>query len=114
MPNIEMILVRFNLDKEDDRKAFELLRRHAAPRKRTAFLKKALLQGLAIELGEKPFARMTRKAKRAKGEEPEISGVATSPARQMSGDRPSLSLPDNACAAETDPEVAALIGSIVQ
>ncbi len=114
MPNIEMILVRFNLDKEDDRKVFELLQKHSAPRKRNAFLKKALLQGLAIELGQKPAAQLTRKAKMAKGEEPKISRVATPAEQPMAGDRPSLPESDNTCAAETDPEVAELIRSIVQ
>ena len=121
MPIIEMILVRFNLDKEDDRKAFELLRKHSAPRKRNAFIKKALLQGLAIELGEKPVARMTRKASKGtrQGEldnhrkEAVLSDMSRVP--QLSpGDGSQIPAKFEAGTAETDTEVAELIGSIVQ
>ncbi len=120
MANIEIISVRFNLAKDDDRRLFEALQKRSDPGKRNEFIKQALMHGLAIELGEKPVAQITKKAsKRVKGEKTdgslgasEISRVA--PAQKMSGDHPSLPLPDNTCAAETDPEVAALIGSIVQ
>ncbi len=114
MANIEIISVRFNLAKDDDRRLFEALQKRSDPGKRNEFIKQALMQGLAIELGEKPVARLTKKAsKRAKVEEPETQ-VATPSAQQMSGDRPSLPVSDNTNAAETDPEVAELIGSIVQ
>ena len=61
MPNIEIILVRFNLDKEDDCRLFELLQKRSMPRKRNEFLKKALLKCMMEEAGGKSVARLTRK-----------------------------------------------------
>ncbi len=43
MPNIEIISLRFNLDKDEDRGLFELLQKRCDPGKRNEFLKHALL-----------------------------------------------------------------------
>jgi hypothetical protein len=46
MPAIEIISLRFNLDKEDDRKLWEELIRRIDPGKRNEFLKKLLLENI--------------------------------------------------------------------
>jgi hypothetical protein len=126
MPNIEMILVRFNLDKEDDRRLFELLRKRCAPRKRNEFLKKALLQCLTEETGEKPGARPIKKQSKGSMQAeldvsrraPAIAGApqADTPEPKPVTDEPSMSIASEKVANTTDPdpEVAELIGSIVQ
>ena len=126
MPNIEIILVRFNLDKEDDRRLFELLQKRSMPRKRNEFLKKVLLKYMTEEAGGKSVARPTKK--QSKGalqaetltsqHDPKIASVsqANTPVSKPVSDEPSL-LPASGRTANTtepDPEVAELIGSIVQ
>ncbi len=54
-------MVRFNLDKEDDRRLFELLQKRSMPRKRNEFLKKVLLKYMTEEAGGKSGARPTKK-----------------------------------------------------
>ncbi len=47
MPNIEIISLRFNLDKDEDRRLFETLQKRTDPGKRNEFLKQVLLEWLS-------------------------------------------------------------------
>ena len=127
MPNIQIILVRFNLDREDDRRLFELLQKRSMPRKRNEFLKKVLLKGMMEEAGGKSVVRPTKKQSKlalqaettGTGQHVQkiaLTSQADTPASEPLSDEPSL-LPASDRAANTaglDPEVAELIGSIVQ
>ncbi len=46
MPNIEVIYLRFNLDKNDDRRLFEALKARTSGGKRNEYIKKLLLDCL--------------------------------------------------------------------
>jgi hypothetical protein len=46
MPNIEVILLRFNLDKDDDRRLFKALKTRTSSGKRNDYIKKLLLDRL--------------------------------------------------------------------
>jgi len=126
MPNIEIILVRFNLDKEDDRRLFELLQKRSMPRKRNEFLKKVLLKRMIEETEGKSVARRTKKqpkgeleAETGTGQQvPKIAvtSQADTPASKPVSNEPSLRPASERAANKTEPdlEIAELIGSIVQ
>jgi hypothetical protein len=64
MPNIEIISLRFNLDKDEDRRLFEALQKRSDPGKRNEFLKHALLECLAQGVAGGKAVRTSRKQAR--------------------------------------------------
>ena len=80
MPNIEIISLRFNLDKDNDRKLFEALQERADSGKRNEFIKQVLFDRIMEESPEgKSAVRPPRKQARV-SKEPHgvrrLSGVA--------------------------------------
>lgn len=75
MPTIEIISIRFNLDKEDDRKLFEALQRRFDSGKRNELLKQALQGCLVGDVQSgKPIAAPTpEKRQKAKSGQPAVS-----------------------------------------
>jgi len=66
MPNIEIISLRFNLAKDDDRRIFEALQEKADTGKRTEFIKQVLFDRIVEENPEgKPDAGPIKKQARA-------------------------------------------------
>lgn len=67
MPKIEIIPVRFNLDKEDDRKLFEEVQKHSSSGKRNEFLKQVLydylMKGGTTAVRAKPALKKQLKEK---------------------------------------------------
>ncbi len=61
MPNIEIISLRFNLDKDEDRRLFEVLQKRTDPGKRNEFLKQSLLECLSGSGARGKAARTVRK-----------------------------------------------------
>ena len=129
MPNIEIITVRFNLDKDDDRRIFEELQKRSDPGKRNEFLKQVLLGYLAGNgMGGKSGARASKKQTKECSEHPddqrqsEVSGsdltgaTGLEPSQTPVVDAPSDGLASRkvASAEEPDPEAAGLVGSYVQ
>jgi len=100
MPNVEIISVRFNLEKDEDRRLFEELQKRSDPGKRNEFLKKVLLECLTADrVSVKPAARSFKRQTKEQAEPPDkrlqhTGGTAGAP--------------------EPDPEAAGLVGSFVQ
>jgi len=129
MPKIEIVSLRFNLDKEDDNRLFVLLQKRADAGKRNEFLKQLLGDALTAGVaGDRPKARQTKKPPR----EP-FEPIADRPAQEDQhpaqtaapgpepGPKPAThaqtSGPDPGGAsstAEPDREAASLVGSFVQ
>jgi hypothetical protein len=127
MPNIEIISLRFNLDKDDDRRLFEALHKRSDPGKRNEFLKQTLLECLS---GSGAGGKAVRKVRRQPKEpayppaerlhevpEPEIQAVPGPQAPPM----PALgNITDkqasDGCGSpnEADSEAAGLVASFVQ
>jgi hypothetical protein len=129
MPNIEIISVRFNLDKDEDRRLFDVLQKRSDPGKRNEFLKKVLFNYLSEDSeGGKSVARASKKQTREPAQprddvhKPEATGsgrtVAAGPHPEP---KPVVDAPSDgpvssavANAMEPDPEAAGLVGSFVQ
>ncbi|MHB8843327.1 MAG: hypothetical protein ACYC7L_01135 [Nitrospirota bacterium] len=129
MPKIEIVSLRFNLDKEDDNRLFALLQKRADTGKRNEFLKQLLCDALTAGVaGDKTKTRQTRKPPREQFEPaadqpaqeaqepaqtsapgPE-SGPRTAAHGQTNGPDPGGA----SSTAEPDREAASLVGSFVQ
>jgi len=129
MPKIEIVSLRFNLDKEDDNRLFALLQRKADTGKRNEFLKQLLCDALTAGVsGDRPKSRHVKKPTR----EP-IEPAADRPAQEdqhpaqtvAPGPEPGptpaahgqTNGPDPGGASSTtepDREAASLVGSFVQ
>ena len=129
MPKIEIVSLRFNLDKEDDNRLFALLQKRADPGKRNEFLKQLLGDALTAGVaGDRPKARQSKKPPREPFEPaadqpaPEAQGPAqTAAPGPEPGTRPAAHVqtsgPDPGAVsstAEPDREAASLVGSFVQ
>ena len=80
MPNIEIISLRFNLDKDNDRKLFEALQERADSGKRNEFLKQVLFDCIVEDSPEgnsavKPSKKQAKVSKEPHGVR-RLSGVA--------------------------------------
>ena len=129
MPKIEIVSLRFNLDKEDDNRLFALLQKRADTGKRNEFLKQLLGEALTVGVsGDRTKARNARKPPREPVESvedqpaQEAQGPAqTSAPAPESGPRPAAHVQTNgpdpggaSSTAEPDREAANLVGSFVQ
>jgi hypothetical protein len=129
LPNIEIITVRFNLDKDDDRRIFEELQKRSDPGKRNDFLKQVLLGYLAgNSMGGKSGARASKKQTKERYgppddlRQPEVSRSALTGATGLEPPQtPVVDAPSDgpvsrmvASAEEPDPEATGLVGSFVQ
>jgi hypothetical protein len=129
MPNIEIISVRFNLNKDEDRRLFEVLQKRSDPGKRNEFIKQVLLRYLAGDsVGGKSVARPSkRQSKERDGppdeiRQPEVSGPALTVAPGVElPPKPLVDVPSDgpassgvASAGEPDLEAAGLVRSFVQ
>ncbi len=80
MPNIEIISLRFNLDKDEDRRLFEALQKRSDPGKRNEFLKQVLLECLAGGgAGGKSAVRTSRKQSRETASPPAVQRLPEVP-----------------------------------
>lgn len=129
MPNIEIISVRFNLDKDEDRRLFEVLQKRSDPGKRNEFFKRALFNYLSEDSeGGKSVARVSKKQTREPARPPDdvnkpeaTESGRTAAAGPHPKPRPVVDAPSDgpassavANAVEPDPEAAGLVGSFVQ
>ena len=121
MPKIEIVSLRFNLDKEEDNNLFLMLQKRAPSGKRSEFIKKIVSSALQESVvGGKSTARRTK--------EPPVSKVSPEARGPMQNSDPEpgsrLHQPDDTrsegkqggLADATDPETeaASLVGSLVQ
>lgn len=129
MPKIEIVSLRFNLDKEDDNRLFALLQKRADTGKRNEFLKQLLCDALTAGVaGDKMKARHAKKPIRepfepaADRQAPEAKGPAqTAALGPEPGPKPAAyaqtGSPDSggaSCTTEPDRDAANLVGSFVQ
>ena len=124
MPVIEILSLRLNLDKEDDRRLFEILQKRADPGKRNEFMKQALLECLSEEgSGSRSNARQSRKQLKDRAEptanriHPEVSrSVRTATAGPQPLPKPVSDAPSvgPAVEMESDSDAAGLVESFIQ
>ena len=126
MPNIEIISLRFNLDKDEDRRLFETLQKRTDPGKRNEFLKQVLLECLLGGSAGGKAVRTVRKQHREPASPPterlpEFSGSETSAPGPKAPPKPvAPNIADEKASGgrgspnEADSEAAGLVASFVQ
>ena len=129
MPKIEIVSLRFNLDKEDDNRLFALMQKRADAGKRNEFLKQLLGDALTAGVaGDRPKARHVKKPPREPVEpaadrfaQEDQSPAKTAAPGPEAVPRPAAHVQTNApdpggvsSTAEPDREAVSLVGSFVQ
>ncbi len=126
MANIEIISVRFNLAKGDDRRLFEALQKRSDPGKRNEFIKQVLLECLTDSGRAKPVMRTPKKQSRGPAPAEPVTGEhamvieetpqAAEPVAAPVPGEPSLhpAADKDTSAAVPDLEASGLVGSFVQ
>jgi hypothetical protein len=99
MPTIEVIYLRFNLDKDDDRRLFEALKARTSSGKRNEYIKKLLLDCLVRSRDE------SRNPKREAGRGQDRSPAL--PATESGKPEPEAEIP-------ADTEAAGIVSQFLQ